>query len=169
MPITQTTRLTLSKATIEDASFFFKLMNSPHWLKYIGDRNIKTISDAETHIKNNIWKSYDQDGFGFYTVRLNENYESIGICGLIKREQLECPDIGFAFLPLYEGKGYGYESSEAVLKLAKDSFQLKKIGAITLENNKSSIKLIEKLGLTFEKKINPFDAEEELLFFAKEL
>ncbi|MBQ0787367.1 MAG: GNAT family N-acetyltransferase, partial [Oceanihabitans sp.] len=90
-------------------------------------------------------------------------------CGLIKRDTLEHVDIGFAMLPENEGKGYGYESSVAVLKLAKEVFKLQTIVAITLPTNAPSIKLIEKLGLTYQKRVKPFDTDEELLLFAKTL
>ena len=169
MKVAKTQRLTLSKVSVKDASFMMKLMNTPHWLKYIGDRGIKSIKDAENHIQKVILQSYNEHGFGFYKVELKDTLLPIGICGIIKRPYLKYPDIGFAFLPQFEGRGYGYESAMKVLKLAKDSFGIMKIGAITLEINSNSIKLIEKLGLTFEKKINPFDNDEELLLFAKEL
>ncbi len=95
--------------------------------------------------------------------------KAIGICGLIKRDVFDVPDIGFGFLPNFEGKGYGFESSIAVLELAKNKFGLTKVGAITVETNKNSIKLIQKLGLSFEKRIKPFDDDKELLFFVKKV
>ena len=170
MIIAKTNRLIISKVTLKDAPFFTVLMNTPNWVKYIGDRNIKTIEEAEVHLKKGILKSYATLGYGFYKVALKSNqHTAIGICGLVKRDELEIPDIGFAMLPNYEGQGYGYESSIAVLELAKNTFGLSKIGAITLEVNTNSIKLLEKLDFSFEKKIKPFDDDEELLFFAKEL
>ena len=170
MIVAETERLTLSKFTIKDASFFLELVNTPHWIKYIGDRNTKTIEDAEKSIKEGHLKSYNTNGFGFYVLSLKEeNNKPIGTCGLIKRDTLEHVDIGFAMLPEYEGKGFGYESSVAVLKLAKETFNLKKVVAITLPTNKPSIKLLEKLGLSYQKKVKPFDDDEELLLFAKTL
>ena len=169
MQVSQTNRLVLSKITKADASFIFNLMNSPHWIKFIGDKNIKTIADAERHIQNVILNGYQKNDFGFYKVEPKDIMQPVGICGLIKREQLDFPDIGFAFLPEFQGRGYGFESSLAVLKMAKAQFKISKVGAITLETNKNSINLIQKLGLSFEKKIKPFDNEEELLLFAKEL
>lgn len=170
MIIAETERLIISKVTIQDASFFLELMNTPHWLKYIGDRNIKSIEDAEEAIKNGHLKSYKDNGFGFYKVSLKaENNITIGTAGLIKRDQLEHVDIGFGFLPKYEGKGFGYEAAVEVIKLAKDVFNIAKLVAITNPNNKNSIKLLEKLGLTFEKRVKPFDEDKELLLFAKTL
>lgn len=170
MIITETERLLISKFTLDDAPFFMELVNSPHWIKYIGERHIKTIAEAKEAIENGHLKSYHENGFGFYKLLLKEeNNKPIGTCGLIKRKTLEHVDIGFAMLPEYEGKGFGYESSLAIITLAKKQFELDKIVAITLEHNANSIKLLKKLGLSFEKYVKPFDDGEELLLFAKTL
>jgi RimJ/RimL family protein N-acetyltransferase len=170
MIIAETERLIISKLTKKDAPFFLELTNTPKWIKYIGDRNLKTVKDAEQYLKNGIFKSYATFGFGFYKLQFKaENLKTIGICGLVKREELEDVDFGFGLLPEYEGKGFGYESSIAILELAKTKFKLKNIVAITNLDNKNSIKLLEKLGLIFEKRINPFEEDKELLLFAKKL
>lgn len=170
MIVAETERLILSKVTLEDAPFFLELMNTPHWLKYIGDRNIKSIQDAEETITSRHLESYKNHGFGFYKVLLKaESHKTIGIAGLIKRDELEEVDIGFGFLPDYEGQGFGFEASVAVMQLAKEVFHIKKLVAITNLENHNSIKLLEKLGLIFEKKVNPFDEDKELLLFAKTL
>lgn len=168
MIIAETERLLISKVTLQDAPFFVELMNTPHWLKYIGDRNIRSVKDAEENLKNGILKSYKYHGFGFYKIVLkSESNKIIGTAGLIKREELDDVDIGFGFLPEYEGKGFGYEASVEIMKLAKEVFKLKRIVAITNPENHNSIKLLEKLGLVFEKRINPFEEDKELLFFTK--
>ena len=170
MVIAETSRLQLAKVTLADASFFVKLMNSPHWIKYIGDRNIGSVKDAKSYLKKTILKSYSEKGYGFFKVLLKSAPSTIiGISGLVKREELEIPDIGFGFLPEYEGRGYGYESASAVLDLAKNRFHIEEIGAICMDINKNSIRLIEKLGLKFQKKVKPFDDDEELLLFVKKL
>ncbi|OUR93963.1 GNAT family N-acetyltransferase [Flavobacteriales bacterium 34_180_T64] len=168
MAIAETERLLISKFTLADAPFFLELVNTPNWIKYIGERNINTIAQAEDAIKKGHLKSYKTHGFGFYTLQLkSENNKTIGTCGLIKRETLEYADIGFAMLPNYEGKGFGYESSMAILKLANELFKLKKVLAITSPTNQNSIRLIEKIGLSYEKRVKPFEDDEELLLFAK--
>jgi len=168
MILANTPRLIISKITLKDAPFFIELMNSPHWLKYIGDRNIKTIIDAEAYLKKGILKSYKENGFGFYKVLLkSENNKTIGISGLIKRKELEGTDIGFGFLPQYEGKGFGFESSIEIMKFAEQILKLKSILAITDPINENSIKLLEKLGLIYQKTIIPFEDGKELLLFAK--
>ena len=168
MIISETQRLIILKVTLHDAPFFLELMNTPHWIKYIGDRKIKTVSDAKKHLKKGILKSYKNNGFGFYKLLLkSDSLKTIGICGLVKRKELVDADICFGFLPDYEGKGFGYESSVEIMKLAKNKFKLKKVLAITSQLNANSIKLLEKLGLTFEKIVIPFEDGEELLLFAK--
>jgi RimJ/RimL family protein N-acetyltransferase len=170
MKIAETNRLIISKFTLDDAPFFLELVNSPNWIKYIGDRHLKTVEDAKNYLKEGSLKSYNDFGFGFYKLQLKEeNNKTIGTCGLVKRDQLEHVDIGFAMLPDYEGKGFGFEASVEILKLAKGKFKLSKVLAITLPTNTSSIKLLEKLGLSFEKRVKPFEDDEELLLFAKDL
>ncbi|RIA10942.1 RimJ/RimL family protein N-acetyltransferase [Flavobacteriaceae bacterium MAR_2010_72] len=170
MPIAETERLVISKFTLRDAKFFLELVNAPNWIKYIGDRNTKTIKASKERIKNGHLKSYNDYGFGFYKLLLkSEDNKPIGTCGLIKRDALDDVDLGFAMLPDYEGKGYGFEASVALLELAKEKFKLKRITAITLPSNQNSIKLLEKLGLSYEKKVIPFEDEVELLLFAKDL
>lgn len=170
MIVAETERLIITKFTLDDAQFFIDLVNTPKFKKFIGDRKINTIPKAQQRIKDGHLKNYDQLGYGFYKLLLkSDNNIPIGTCGLTKRENLELPDIGFAMLPEFEGKGFGLESSLAILKLAKDTFKLPKIGAITQNNNVASIKLIEKLGLSFEKMVKPFEDDQELMLFAKTL
>ena len=170
MKIAETKRLIISKISLDDAPFLLKLVNTPNYIKYIGDKKIRTLKDAEKHIKDTHFKSYKTHEFGFYKVLYKEeNNVTIGTCGLLKRTQLQDVEIGFGFLPEYESRGFGYESSTAIMKLAKTHFNIDKLTAITLPENNNSIKLLEKLGLEYEKRIKPFDDDEELLLFAKTL
>lgn len=170
MILAETERLIISKFTIADAPFFLELINTPKFKKYVGDRNVKTVAQAEDRIKNGHLKNYEDLGYGFYKLLLkSENNIPIGTSGITQRDTLELPDIGFAMLPQYEGQGYGLESSKLILQLAKDVFKIPKIGAITSEHNTASIKLIEKLGLTYEKRVKPFEDDAELMLFAKTL
>lgn len=169
MIVAETERLIIRKFTQKDAGFFKILTNTPHWLKYIGDRNINTLEDSKNYLKNGSLKSYKDHGFGFYVLQLKSNGTPIGTCGLIKREQLEHVDLGFALLPEYEGLGFGYESSKAIISLARIQFKLEKLLAITLPQNTNSIKLIAKLGFQLEKREKLFEDDEELLLFAKKL
>jgi RimJ/RimL family protein N-acetyltransferase len=170
MNIAETSRLVLSKITVDDAPFILELMNSPGWLTYIGDRNVKTVEEAATYIQNNQLKVYETHGFGYYKVQLKaDKLKSIGSFGLLKREVLEHVDIGFSLLPEYHGQGFGLEGSTAIMNLAKNTFNIKTVCAITLPENKPSIHLLEKLGLSYQKRVKPFDNDEELLLFAKDL
>ena len=169
MIVAETNRLIISKFTTKDAPFFVALVNTPNWIKYIGDRNITTLEQAEERITNGHLKSYKTYGFGFYILRLKETLKPIGTCGLIKRDTLDDIDFGFAMLPEYEGFGFGFESSQAIIKLAKEKLQIEKLVAITLDVNQNSIKLLQKLGFHFEKKVNPFEDDKELLLFTKNL
>lgn len=168
--IAETDRLIISEFTIEDAPSFLELVNSPNWLKFIGDRKTYTLEDALVRLKDTYIKSYSSNGFGFYKLQLKEeNNKFIGSCGLIKRDTLDDVDIGFAFLPEYEGKGFGYESSLKIMTLAKEVFGLKRIVAITDKKNIKSIGLIEKLGFVKEKTVMPFEDGKEVLLFAKKI
>jgi len=170
MIIIETDRLIISKFTLADASFFLELANTPNWIKYIGDRNLRTVNDAIDYLKNGTIKSYKEFGFGFYKLQLKEeNLKTIGTCGLVKREVLDDVDFGFGLLPDYEGMGFGSESSIAILELAKTKFKLNKVLAITTPDNNNSIKLLEKLKFFYEKRVKPFEDDEELLLFVKEL
>ena len=164
----ETEHLRLREYKRNDAPFVFNLMNSEGWLKHIGDRNIKSVEDAQNYIEEKYLPSYSLNGHGAYIVILKETGKSIGSCGLYKREDLEHPDVGFAFLTEYSGKGYGFESAQAVLHWAKETLKINTVLGFTLPGNIASIKLLEKLGL---KNIGPYlmkDDSEELLLFSNE-
>lgn len=160
----ETDRLLLRQYTLNDAPFIFKLMNSEGWLKNIGDRNIKTLEDAEAYMLKNYLSSYEKHGFGPYLVSLKEDGTPLGSAGLYKRDNLEHPDVGFAFLPEYGNKGYAYEASNAVMEFAAKILGIKIVVGITLETNLSSIKLLKKLGLSEVGSYTYEDGEELLLF-----
>lgn len=169
MTILQTDRLILQKLTLSDAGFILRLVNEPAWLRFIGDRGVRTLEDARQYILNGPMKSYEQFGFGLYRVAMKESEISLGMCGLIKREALEDVDIGFAFLPEFWGQGYAYEVASAVLALGKNTFGLKRIAAITDPDNSSSIKLIEKLGFCFQKMVRLSADDIEVKLYARDL
>jgi RimJ/RimL family protein N-acetyltransferase len=163
--ILETPRLLLNEFTEDDASFIVELLNSPDWLQYIGDRNVRTTEDASRFINEKYIDSYKKNGFGLYAVVLKENNITIGMCGLIKRDSLEDIDIGFAFLPEYISKGYGFESAVEVLKYGKEILNLKRIVAITIKSNNKSVNLLKKIGMKFEKSFFMEGDSEELLLF----
>lgn len=162
----ETERLLLRKYTLMDAPFVYILMNSEGWLKNIGDRNIKTFEDAENYIQTNYFSIYEKHGYGPYLVSLKETGKPIGSAGLYKRDDLDHPDIGFAFLPEYFSQGFAFESASAVLKFASEELRIPKVYGFTLEENRDSIKLLKKLGLS-EAGIYTYKDGEELLLFSK--
>jgi len=164
--ILETERLEFHLLSLADVEFIIELLNTPGWLKYIGDRGIKTTADATDYIMMGPMTSYQNNGFGLWLIKLKGTNTSIGLCGLIKRDYLDDVDIGYAFLPEYFGKGYAYEAAKATLDLAKSEYHLKRIVAITSKDNERSIALLEKLGMHFEKLIFIPNDPEELKFFA---
>lgn len=160
-----TERLTLREFTLEDAPFIQVLLNTDTWIKYIGDRGIDSEKKAKEYIQTGLIDSYRRDGLGFYHVSVSETGTDIGMCGLVNRDGLDYPDIGFALLPSQEGKGYAWEMARATLDYARDQLKLKRIEAITIEENKRSISLLEKLGLSYERNISiPKDPDDLMLF-----
>lgn len=163
--ILETKRLVLREFTTDDTKFIVELLNSPGWLKYIGDRNVKSEEHAVNYLMNGPMKSYEMNGFGLSLVELKSDKTPIGMCGLIKRENLEYPDIGFAFLPEFMGKGYAFEIANATMIFAKEELKFDKIVAITVSYNKNSIRLLEKIGLKYIKPyFLPYEDEELMLF-----
>jgi len=166
----ETERLFLIPSAVEDADFVLELMNTPKWLKYIGDRNVNTKEDAEKYISEKMLPQYERLGYGNFTVVRKSDGAKIGSCGLYDREGLEGIDIGFAFLPEFEGQGYGYESSSKVLELALKKYGITQLNAITSKLNLGSQKLLEKLGFKFDKYITlPKDKEEIMLYSFKNI
>ncbi|MGI9544205.1 MAG: GNAT family N-acetyltransferase [Cyclobacteriaceae bacterium] len=166
MTILTTERLTLDEAVIQDAEFIFHLLNSPNWIEFIGDRGIKSIKDAERYIQNSLINSYKENGFGLYKMVLLEGNKPIGLCGLLKRTNLDHPDVGFAILPEFEGMGYTYEAAKATIEYAHSALSLPTILAITSEDNVRSQSLIKKIGLHYVGQTRLSTDEEELMLFS---
>jgi len=167
--ILETERLILREIVESDAEFIFALLNQPSFIKYIGDRNVRTIEQSREFIENRYRQSYREHGFGLYAVELKSEIRNpksqIGICGFVKRDSLPDADIGFAFLPQFCGKGYALESANAVMKYGRDVLGLARVLAITSQDNASSVRLLEKIGFKFESLIKmPHDTEELKLF-----
>ncbi|MBB6371335.1 GNAT family N-acetyltransferase [Chryseobacterium shigense] len=164
----ETERLILRPMSVDDREFIFELYNSPSFIKYIGDRNIKTLSDAENYIRNRFMPQFEKLGFGNYLMLTKDKGEKIGGVGIFEREGLDVVDIGFSLLERFEGKGYAYEAAQKVKSIGMDEFGLKKISAITSKDNFSSQKLIKKLGLEFKKYVTIPDDDEELMYYETE-
>ncbi|QHT65560.1 GNAT family N-acetyltransferase [Rhodocytophaga rosea] len=163
--IAETQRLKARELTIHDTDFILELLNSPGWIKFIGDRQVKTKAQALQYLEKGPFSSYKQHGFGLWLVERKEDFNAIGLCGLIKRDYLEHPDIGFAFLPAYYGKGYAYEIASEIIKYATEQFSIPQLWAIALPENTRSIRLLEKLGFRFIKTVYPPSSQEQLQLF----
>ena len=151
MQILETERLRLRPFTTDDAPFVLTLLNEPSFLRFIGDKKVRTLDDARQYLLNGPIASYNVHGFGILLVELKDTNVPIGMCGLIKREELPEPDIGFAFIPDYWRQGFAFEAATAVMNDARDRLKLTNILAIVNPDNESSIKLLERLGLKFER------------------
>ncbi|NVJ24578.1 MULTISPECIES: GNAT family N-acetyltransferase [Myxococcus] len=165
MKVLETERLVLRRVTREDAPFILVLVNEPAWLRFIGDRGVKTLEDAWGYITNGPHASYERHGFGLYLVERKSDGAPLGMCGLLKRDSLEYVDIGYALLPAYWGQGYAQEAVSATLAYAQKDLGLKRIAAIVSKDNASSIKVLERMGLRFEKYFRLPGASEEISLY----
>ena len=151
MLVIESERLLLRPFTLDDAPFVLTLLNEPSFLHFIGDKQVRNLEDARQYILTGPIASYQQNNFGLLLVELRDAPTPIGMCGLLKREDLPDPDIGFAFLPDYWGRGFAFEAATAVMKDARKRLNLNQILAIVNPDNDASIKLLKRLGLRFDR------------------
>lgn len=164
-----TIRLVLREFVKDDAPFIVNLLNQPSFIRFIGDKGIRTLDDARKYLDNGPIDSYHRHGFGLYLVELKDSKTPIGMCGLLKRDSLPNVDLGFAFLPDYWGKGFAFEAASVVMSHAREVLELHFFLAITDPDNEASIRLLEKLGFQFDRVIKlSEDASEVKLFFHQE-
>jgi ribosomal-protein-alanine N-acetyltransferase len=164
----ETERLIIRPMSLDDADLILELYNMPKFIEFIGDRNIKSLSDAENYIKAKFLPQFEKSGFGNYLIVLKEGNQKIGGVGIFEREGLDIVDIGFSVLERFEGKGLMFEAAQKVKSIGMDDFGLTKISAITVKDNFSSQKLIEKLGLKFQKYVTLPNETEELMYYETE-
>lgn len=158
-------RLFIRPITLDDAPFILTLLNDPSFLRYIGDKQVRNLEDARQYILNGPLASYERHGFGLCLVELRESHTPIGMCGILKRDELPDPDIGFALLPDFCNKGLAFEAATAVLQDARARLKLERILAITSLDNDTSIKLLERLGFRFERVIELSAGREPVKLF----
>ncbi len=161
----ETERLRIVPTTEIDASLIYELLNTPKWIEYIGDRNVHSVNDAKDYIQQKMLPQLERLGYSNYTVIRKSDGEKVGTCGLYDREGLEGIDIGFAFLPQFENKGYAFESVNKLLEVVIHDFKIKQISAITTNANIASQKLLTKIGLTFKEYVKIPNDEEELMLY----
>ena len=166
MEVASTGRLRLRRLDDGDARFMLELVNDPSWIRYIGQRDVKSVDDARRYIADGPAAMYARVGFGLYAVELKHSGEAIGLCGPIKRETLDDVDIGFALLPRYRGQGYALEAAGAVMAYGWSVLGLRRIVAILSKDNDRSRRLLEKLGFGFERTVRLRADDDELDLYA---
>ena len=165
MIVIRSERLQLRELELQDDEFILRLLNEASFVRFIGDKGVRTLSDAREYISKGPIDSYRRFGFGLYLASLLDGGLPIGICGLVKREALPDVDVGFAFLTQYWSRGYAAESAAAVLAFGTEQLQLRRIVAITAPDNHASIAVLEKIGMKFERMVKLSEHSAELKMF----
>lgn len=168
MIVIETERLNLRQFTPADASFVVELLNDPGFLKYIGDRNVRTTDDALKYIAEGPQASYEKHGFGLWVVEVKETGTPAGMCGLLKRDVLEDIDVGYAFLPQYRSSGYALESVRAVQRYAFNILDVTRLAAVVNADNDRSIRLLEKIGMHYERMVRLKEDQPEIRLYVSE-
>ena len=168
MNVLQTERLSLRRMSLDDAEFIVELLNDAAFLRFVGDKGVRTTDDARRYILTGPIESYERHGFGLWLVELKGSETPIGMCGLLKRDTLSDVDIGFAFLPSYRSRGYALESAAAVMDYGRKVLGLKRIVAIANEDNAGSIRVLEKIGMSFDRMIRLAEGQPEISLLASD-
>ncbi|MBA6156001.1 GNAT family N-acetyltransferase [Tenacibaculum sp. S7007] len=142
-------RLIIREAKVSDAPFYFELFNDPDWIKFISDKNLKSIKETEIYLKDILFKNLQLGGLGFFSVIFKETNKPIGTSTALQRDKLEFIDIGYGFLPEARGKGYAIEATKLIIEYVRNKFEQEKVLAFTMPENKASQKLLKKLGFTY--------------------
>jgi ribosomal-protein-alanine N-acetyltransferase len=164
--VLETDRLQLRRLTRDDAGFLIEVFNDPAFVRFVGDRNIRTVEKAHDFMENGPFESYRRNGFGHYVAVRKNDCRAIGICGFVKRDALDDVDIGFSLLPEFRAQGYAFEAASALMEYGVHTLGFKRIVAIASPQNASSIRLLEKLGLAFERMVKLSEGGETLSLFA---
>jgi ribosomal-protein-alanine N-acetyltransferase len=146
--VIQTERLHLRKLTLDDAPFILKHVNEPSFIENIRDSGVRNLDDAEGYLTKGPLASYEKYGFGLCLMELRESKTPIGMCGLLKRDTLDFPDIGYSLDPAFWKKGYASEAAAAVLDYGFGELGMTRVLAITSPSNEASARLLLRLGMT---------------------
>lgn len=164
----RTRRLELTQLSDRDAEFVLGMLNEPSFLRYIGDRGVRTLEDARRYVQDGPVAGYERYGYGLLRVSRKEDGAPIGMCGVLKRDTLPDPDLGFSFLPVHWSQGYAFEAASAVVHHAREVLGLGRILAVTTHDNGPSMRLLGKLGFRFECMTRMGDDPTELRLFISE-
>lgn len=160
--VCKTERLVIRQLTLKDAGFVIRLYNDESFIRNIADKNIRTIEDAENYLTNGPLASYETYGFGLNLVSLRKTGTLVGICGVLKRPELDSPDLGYAFLPEYCNQGYATEASIGVLQHVVKALSLDTVLAVTFPSNKGSNRVLTKVGFELKGTIELYGLENNL-------
>jgi RimJ/RimL family protein N-acetyltransferase len=166
--IVETERLQLREITLDDAPFILGMLNDPDWLRFIGDRGVRTLAQARAYILRGPIAMYARYGYGLWLAARKSDLQPIGLCGLLRRDGLDDADLGFAVLPAFRNQGYTLEASAATLRYAREVLRLRKVAGITSIDNQASARVLERLGFMFERTLRLPGDDEELKLFAIE-
>lgn len=158
--VLMTERLALRELEPGDAPFILSLLNDPAWLRHIGDRGVRTVQAARAYLEERMISMYARNGFGLWRVEPKEGGAAMGVCGLVKRDQLPEADLGFAFMPEYRGQGYAYEAALASRDYATGALGMPRLLAITSPANAASARLLGRLGFVAEREM-PWEGDEK--------
>jgi RimJ/RimL family protein N-acetyltransferase len=167
--VLETPRLQLRWLSTDDAPFIFDLLNEPDWKRYIGDKGVDSLQAASDYIRSVPMASYERHGFGLYAVQRRSDGQLLGMCGLIRRDWLPDVDIGFALLARHAGQGWAHEAAAAVLAHARDVLGLRRIVAVTTQDNQRSQSLLERLGLRHQGMVRAPGETTDIRFYAMDL
>jgi RimJ/RimL family protein N-acetyltransferase len=168
MTVLETERLLLARLSYDHCEFIFELVNEPSFKRYIGDKDVQSLEDAQRYLREGPIGSYERFGYGLFLVNVKETGLPAGICGLVKREEFDDPDLGFAFLERYRRNGYASESARAVLEYGFDDLGLDRIIAMADPENAPSVRLLENLGFTYERKVRMPEDDHDINLFSLE-
>jgi len=167
-PELETPRLTLRRLTFDDAPFLVGLLNQPSFLAHIGDRGVRNIDDAHRYLREGPMAMYERHGFGLWHLARRSDGAPIGMCGLLRRDNLPDVDVGYALLPQYWGQGYAIEAVQATLAHAR-KFGLARVIAVVSEGNAASVRVLEKAGMRFEGMVSMRAAEPDVRLYGRDL
>lgn len=166
MTMLETGRLKLTQLSYDHCEFVFELVNEPSFAQFVGDKDVHSLDDARRYLQDGPIANVERHGYGLFLVELRESGEQAGMCGLLKREGFDCPDLGFAFLERYRANGYASEAAAAVLQYGFETLGLGRIIAIADPRNEPSIRILRKLGFEYERQVRMPGDDHDIALYA---
>lgn len=164
-----TERLSLREMSAADAGFVLEILNDPGFIRFVGDRGVRSLEDAARYASERFVESYRQNGFGLWLVETKDEKVPVGMCGLLKRKELNVVEVGYAFLPSFRARGYAFEAAAAVKTYARDVLKLPRLHAVVNPDNAVSIRVIEKLGMKYEHPVRLLGESSDISLYSTDL